>query len=184
MLTQRWGQPPPPALHSSTSAGKGVSGPSTFPEPPQDPPVGAARACGRCPGAPSPSGWPSTSLTCLAGIPLPPCRAVTAARLDTAPSILARWLAYCCGGGQACQQCRRVPGAPLGGGVQPGDGCHAGPPLALLGSASLTLGAPGTHLPHRPPAPHRSSSSRGSRHSEAGQGLARGGGGRRSCRGS
>ena len=65
--------------------------------------------------------------------------------------------------------------------MQPGDGCHAGPALALLGSASLS---PGAHLPHRSPAPRRSVSSRGSRRSEAGWGPARGGGGRRSCRGS
>ena len=38
-----------------------------------------------------------TSLTCLAGVAPPSCRAVAAAGLDTAPSVLARRLAYCCG---------------------------------------------------------------------------------------
>lgn len=76
------------------------------------------------------------------------------------------------------------PGPRRRGGVQPGGGCHAGPALALLGSASLTPGTLGAHLPHRPPAARRSASSRGSRHSEAGRGPAWGGGGRRSCRGS
>ena len=76
------------------------------------------------------------------------------------------------------------PGPRRRGGLQPGGGCHAGPALALLGSASLTLGTPGAHLPHRPPAARRSASSRGSRRSEAWRGPARGGGGRQSCRGS
>lgn len=48
-----------------------------------------------------PSGRAGSSLTCLAGISPPPCRAVAAAWLDTAPSILAWWLAYCCGWGRS-----------------------------------------------------------------------------------
>lgn len=76
------------------------------------------------------------------------------------------------------------PGPRCSGVVQPGDGCHAGPALALLGSGSLRPGALGAHLPHRPLAPRRSASSQGSRRSEAGWGPARGGGGRRFCRGS
>lgn len=37
-------------------------------------------------------------LTCVAGVAPPSCRAVAAARPDTAPSVPTWWLAYCCKG--------------------------------------------------------------------------------------
>lgn len=46
-------------------------------------------------GRPGRTGGPR--LTCLAGVSLPPCGAVAAAWLDTAPPVLAWWLADCCG---------------------------------------------------------------------------------------
>lgn len=48
-------------------------------------------------GGPRPLREGGPRLTRLAEVPLPPCGALAAAWLDTAPSILAWWLADCCG---------------------------------------------------------------------------------------
>lgn len=175
MLTHRWAQPPPPALHSSTSVGKG------------------------CQAGATPRALPwGTSLTCPTAVSLPPSRAVAASRPDTAPSVLARWLAYCCvcvGGG--CHSLRRVPGPRGVSGSW--KGCHAAKrrgALGLRGEQGLCWGRDsgcltghgsrqrtgGAHLLHRPRGARGSSASRGSRRSVAWRGPARGCGGRRSCR--
>lgn len=86
---------------------------------------------------------------CLAGVTLPSCRAVTAARLDTAPSVLARWLAYCCstgpgesagplpaGAASVARPDKGRPGAAAVGG--PVDG-----PVGAAGSVPITGGEEG-----------------------------------------
>lgn len=63
-----------------------------------------------------PQGPPrGTSLTCLTAASLPPGRAVAASRLDTAPSVLARRLAYCWGRGGLSLTQERPPGPGEGG---------------------------------------------------------------------
>lgn len=117
------------ALHSSTSAGKGVSGPSTFPEPSR-PTLGAKRGLWEVPGGslPLPGGRAAAS-------PVWQARPATLQGSDSgqagrsSPPFWHGGWHIAVGVGRPVSNAGRVPGAPLGGGVQPGMGAMQGPLL-------------------------------------------------------
>lgn len=81
-------------VHVCGKGGVCQAGGGTHTEGPRGRPV---RGPPRPRGGPRPLGEGGPRLTCLADISPPPCGALAAAWLDTAPSVLAWWLADCCG---------------------------------------------------------------------------------------